>query len=78
MFKQPEIGCRHPTFDAPKPKLKPVALVQLIATATLVLSTLIVATAVTIGLARVEFAPSMTGAAAAPFAITHSHRNRAA
>ena len=32
MFKQPEIGRRHPTFDAPKPKLKPIALVQLIAT----------------------------------------------
>jgi hypothetical protein len=78
MFKQPEIGCRHPTFEAPKAKVKPVALVQLIATVTLALSTLIVATVVTIGLARVEFAPTMTGADAAPFAITHSHRNRAA
>jgi hypothetical protein len=78
MFKQPETGCGHPTFDAPKPKLKAVALVHLIATATLALSTLIVATAVTVGLARVESAPRMTGASAAPFAITHSHRNRAA
>ena len=78
MFKPPEIGRRHPTFDAPKPKPKAVALVQLIATATLALSTLIVATAVTVGLARVEFAPSITGAGAEPFAITHSHRNRAA
>jgi hypothetical protein len=78
MFKQPEIGCRQPTFDAPKSELKPVALVQLIATATLALSTLIVATAVSVGLARVEFAPTMTAADAAPFAITHSHRNRAA
>jgi hypothetical protein len=78
MSKQPEIGPECPSFDAPVPQLKPVALVQLIATLTLALSTLIVATAVTVGLARVEFAPGMTGADAAPFAITRSHRNRAA
>jgi hypothetical protein len=66
MSKQPEIGTKHPSFDAPKLKLKP-------------LSTLIVAIAVTIGgLARVDVAPTMTGADAAPFAITHSPTNRAA
>jgi hypothetical protein len=79
MSKQPEIGTKHPSFDAPKLKLKPVALVQLIATMTLALSTLIVAIAVTIGgLARVDVAPTMTGADAVPFAITHSPTNRAA
>jgi hypothetical protein len=78
MSKQPEIGPECPSFDAPVP-LKPVALVQLIATLTLALSTLIVAIAVTIGgLARVDVVPTMTGANAAPFAITHSPTNRAA
>ncbi len=71
MSKPPEIGCGHPTFTAPERKLKPAAL-QLIATVVLALSTLVVATAVSFGLARAEFAPSMTGADAAPFAITLS------
>jgi hypothetical protein len=72
MSKAPEIGCRHPPFDAPTPKLKRVALVQLIATVTLALCTLVVATAVSFGLARAEVAPTMNGAEAAPFAITPS------
>jgi hypothetical protein len=77
MSKPPEIGCEHPTFDAPERKLKPVAL-QLIATVTLALSTLVVATAVSFGLARAEFAPTLTGADAAPFAITLSPMDGAA
>jgi hypothetical protein len=52
MSKQPAIGPECPSFDAPVPQLKLVALVQLIATVTLALSALIVATAVSIGLAR--------------------------
>jgi hypothetical protein len=45
--------CRHQTPDAPVPKPS-VALVQLIAIVTLALSTLIAATAVSIGLARAD------------------------
>ncbi len=77
MSKPPEIGCEHPTFDAPERKLKPVAL-QLIATVTLALSTLVVAAVLTFGLARAEFAATMTGADAAPFAITLSPMDGAA
>jgi hypothetical protein len=70
MSTQPEIGAEHgsrnQTHDTPE--LEPVALAQLIATVTLALSTLIVATAVSIGLAHTAIAP---GADPAPFAITH-------
>jgi hypothetical protein len=54
----------------PESQIKAVALVQLIAILTLALSTLIAATAVSIGLARAEFAP--TAGAAAPNTITIS------
>jgi hypothetical protein len=78
MSKPPEIGPECPSFDAPVP-LKPVALVQLIATVTLALSTLIVAIAVTVGgLARIDVVPTMSGADVTPFAITHSPTDRAA
>ena len=53
----------------PEPQIKAVAVAQLIAILTLAVSTLIAATAVSIGLARAEFAP-MRGAA--PCAITLS------
>jgi hypothetical protein len=43
-----------------QPNDEPVALVQLIATVTLALSTLIVATAVSIGLARADIAGDVT------------------
>ena len=69
MSKPPEIGARHPTIDAPEPNLKAIALVQLIATVTLALCTLIVATAVSFGLARAEFAP-MPDTGMAPFAVS--------
>jgi hypothetical protein len=55
MSKLPGGGFQHPSPDAPAPKLRPVALVQLIATVTLALSTLIAATAVSIGFARADF-----------------------
>jgi hypothetical protein len=58
MPKLPGAGCRHQTRDASEPKLRPVTLVQLIAIVTLVLSTLIAATAVSIGLARADVAPT--------------------
>jgi hypothetical protein len=76
MSRQPEIGSGRPTLDAPVPQFEPVALVQLIATLTLALSTLIVAIVVTLGLARVDI--PKTGADAAPFAITGSPTNHAA
>jgi len=62
-------ACQHQPPDAPEPQLRPVALVQLIAIVTLALSTLIAATAVSIGLARADVAPAPTGANATPLAI---------
>jgi hypothetical protein len=56
MSKQPGIGAKPRSPDAPEPQLKPVALVQLIAILTLVVSTMIAATAVSIGLARADMA----------------------
>jgi hypothetical protein len=76
MCKQP-YGARQQTPAAPEPQLKPVAFVQLIATVTLAVSTLIVATAVSIGLARADVAPP-TGADMAPFAIAFSPQGGAA
>jgi hypothetical protein len=61
----------YPPFDAPQPRLKPVALVQLIATVTLALCTLLVATAVSIGLTRAEIAPA-PGANMATLAVSLS------
>ncbi len=54
MPKLPGAACRHQTPAVPEPKPRPVALVQLIAIVTLALSTLIAATAVSIGLARAD------------------------
>ena len=47
---------RPPGPEAKEPALKPIALLQLIATITLALSTLIAATAVSIGFARADAA----------------------
>jgi hypothetical protein len=63
MPKFPGAVCRHQSPDAPERRR--VALVQLIAIVTLALSTLIAATAVSIGLAR-----SPAGADAASVAMT--------
>ena len=52
MPKLPGAACLHQTPDVPEPR--PVALVQLIAIVSLALSTLIAATAVSIGLARAD------------------------
>jgi hypothetical protein len=65
MPKLPGAVCRHQTLDAPE--RRPVALVQLIAIVTLALSTLIAATAVTIGLARVGGPCPIAVAITAPF-----------
>jgi hypothetical protein len=59
-------GAEHRTPDAAKPELKPVALVQLIAIVTLALSTLIAATAVSIGLARAAIPGGIVAVHAAP------------
>ena len=69
MPKLPGAGCRNRNPDAREPKRRSVALVQLIAIVTLALSTLIAATAVSIGLARAGAAPTVTGASA-PFTAT--------
>ena len=48
---------------------RPVAVVQLIATAALALSTLVAVTAVSIGIARADVLGAQTDAGSAPFAI---------
>ena len=70
MSKQPAPGSHYRTADATAPQRRSVALVQLIATATLALSILVAATAVTIGLGRADIAPFKSRADAAPFATT--------
>jgi hypothetical protein len=71
MSKPPETRLEHPTADAPEPKLRSVALVERIAIVTLALCTLLVATAVSIGLTRAEIAPA-PGADMAPIAASLS------
>jgi hypothetical protein len=66
MPKLPGAACQHQTPAVPEPR--PVALVQLIAIATLALSTLIAATAVSIGLARADVPGCIAAAHAAPVA----------
>lgn len=68
MYKQFAADARDQALDAAEPEFKPVALAQLIATVTLALSTLIVATAVSIGLARADVVGAVTGPDAAGFA----------
>jgi hypothetical protein len=46
----------HQVSDAPAPKPRPAAMLELIATVTLALSTLIAATVVSIGIARADVA----------------------
>jgi hypothetical protein len=78
MSKQSERGSHFRTPEATEPEHKSVALVQLVATATLALSLLIAATAVTIGLARAEVAATMTGASAVPSVMTITPKDGAA
>jgi hypothetical protein len=78
MSKQPEIGAEYPAPDAPERQLRSLALIQLIAIATLALSTLIAATAVSIGLARAEFGPTLTVTDTTPLAISRPPMHRAA
>jgi hypothetical protein len=77
MAMQPEIGSRHPSPVAPETNLRAVALVELIATVTLALCTLLVATALSIGLVRAEIAPA-PGADMAPIAVSLSPMDYAA
>jgi hypothetical protein len=60
MDKRAEAHVRDQALAATEPALEPVAIVQLIATVALALSTLIVATAVSIGLARAGVAGDVT------------------
>ena len=54
------------------PRLRPIALVELIITAALVLSTVVVVTAVSIGFARAEVAGAIPKGDGVPFAIALS------
>jgi hypothetical protein len=69
--------CGHQTPDAPEPRPTSVALAQLIAVVALALSTLIAATAVSIGLARADVVPAIADLNAAPFAATPSTKGGA-
>jgi hypothetical protein len=77
MAMQRETGSRHPSPVAPETNLRAVALVELIATVTLALCTLLVATAVSIGLVRADVAPA-PAADTAPFAVSLSPTDYAA
>jgi hypothetical protein len=69
MFTLPGVGFEHRADRAPM--LRPVALVQLIAIVALALSTLIAATAVSIGFARAAIGAPVATSATAPTASAH-------
>jgi hypothetical protein len=73
MSKSNRVWSEAQTSDPPAPKLRPAALVELIATAALALSTLIAATAVSIGIARADIAGGdlrlLAGTDTAPLAL---------
>ena len=73
MSKLPVGWSEHQACDASAPKSRPVVPVELIATIALALSTLIAATAVSIGIARADIAGAnirmLAGSDAAPFAL---------
>ena len=73
MSKPNEVRSEHAISDAPAPKLRAAVPVELIATAALALSTLIAATAVSIGIARADIAGSdlrlLAGSDTAPLAL---------
>jgi hypothetical protein len=70
MSKQPEIASHYQAADTLQIQLKSIALAELIATVTLALCTLAVATALSIGFARADVAPFTTSADAARFTMT--------
>jgi hypothetical protein len=72
MSKQPAIASHYQAADTLRIQLKSVALAELIATVTLALCTLAVATALSIGFARAHVAPVVTGPDTVRFAITVS------
>jgi hypothetical protein len=75
MSKQPAHGPRYRIPGTTAPQLRSIALVQLVATVTLALCTLIAATAVSIGHARADIARAVAGGVSAPLAITAPDRN---
>jgi F0F1-type ATP synthase membrane subunit a len=62
-------GIEHATSDAPAPKHRPVASVELIATLALALLTLIAVTTVSVGIARADVFGVHADTDAAPYAI---------
>jgi hypothetical protein len=71
MFTLPGIGFQSRAAEASALRLRPVALVQLIATLALVLCTLIAATVVSIGFARADLDVSRAPVAVAPLPAVH-------
>jgi hypothetical protein len=72
MSKPPEIASHYQAADTLQIQLKSIALAELIATVTLALCTLAVATALSIGFARADVAPFTTSADTMRAAITVS------
>jgi hypothetical protein len=69
MSTQMAIAGEQATPEAERPKSRPVARVELIATLALALSTLIAVTAVSIGIARADVFGAQSEAGGAPLAI---------
>ena len=69
MSKSPGAEIEYTISDAPAPKHRPVASVELIATLALALLTLVAVTAVSIGIARADVFGAHADADPAPFAI---------
>ena len=69
MSKHFATGSEPKSPDAGAPRFGAVVLVQLITTAALALSTLIAATAVSIGFARADVPGAVAGTDVAPFAL---------
>ena len=63
---------KREAHEAPTPKQRPIALIELITTAALALSTAVAVTAVSIGIARADVLGVMTHGDATPFAIALS------
>jgi len=69
MSRNVGVAFDHETPEATAPRNRPVALVELIATVALALSTLVAVTAVSIGIARADAFSARPDTDAAPLAI---------
>ena len=62
-------GIKHEARHGPLPRHRPIALVELITTVALALSTAVAVTAVSIGMARADVVGAMTSGDSTPLAI---------